>query len=63
MLDRPASAAQLFDADLSAIRALAGVVPGPLPVALNAVKFAASIRLHRRRNLNWAIAVLSPMCL
>ncbi|MFN3349456.1 MBL fold metallo-hydrolase [Pseudorhodoplanes sp.] len=44
MLDRPVAAAQVFDADLSAIRALAGVVPGPLPVALNAVKFAASIR-------------------
>ena len=44
MLDKPDPAAQLFDADLSAIRALAGVVPGALPVALNAVKFAASIR-------------------
>lgn len=44
MLDRPAPAAQTFDADLSAIRALARVVPGALPVALNAVKFAASIR-------------------
>ncbi|HWV53407.1 MBL fold metallo-hydrolase [Pseudorhodoplanes sp.] len=44
MLDRPGSATQTFDADLSAIRALAEVVPGALPVALNAVKFAASIR-------------------
>jgi glyoxylase-like metal-dependent hydrolase (beta-lactamase superfamily II) len=44
MLDKPAPAAQVFDADLSAIRALADVVPGALPVALNAVKFAASIR-------------------
>lgn len=44
MLDKPSPAAQVFDADLSAIRALAHVVPGPLPVALNAVKFAASIR-------------------
>lgn len=44
MLDKPAPAAQVFDADLATIRALAGVVPGPLPVALNAVKFAASIR-------------------
>lgn len=42
MPDRAAT--QVFDADLSAIRALAGVVPGALPVALNAVKFAASIR-------------------
>src|SRR5688572_653772 len=43
MLDKPVSL-QVFDADLSAIRALSRVVPGPLPVALNAVKFAASIR-------------------
>lgn len=42
MLDRPAP--QAFEADLSAIRALATVVPGPLPIALNAVRFAASIR-------------------
>lgn len=42
MPDRAAT--QVFDADLSAIRALAGVAPGALPVALNAVKFAASIR-------------------
>ena len=42
MLDKTASA--VFDADLSAVRALAGVVPGPLPLELNAVKFAASIR-------------------
>ncbi len=44
MLDRSASDAQVFDADLAEIRALATVVPGALPVALNAVKFAASIR-------------------
>lgn len=44
MLDKPAAEAPVFDADLAAIRALAGVVPGPLPVALNAVKFAASVR-------------------
>ncbi|MET0867202.1 MAG: MBL fold metallo-hydrolase [Pseudorhodoplanes sp.] len=44
MLDKPAPATQVFDADLSAIRALANVVPGPLPTALNAVRFAASIR-------------------
>jgi glyoxylase-like metal-dependent hydrolase (beta-lactamase superfamily II) len=42
MLDKPA--AQLFDVDLSAVRSLAAVVPGPLPLALNAVNFAASIR-------------------
>jgi glyoxylase-like metal-dependent hydrolase (beta-lactamase superfamily II) len=44
MLDKPAPDAQVSDADLAAIRALASVVPGPLPLALNAVKFAASIR-------------------
>lgn len=44
MLDRPDRDAQAFDVDLPAIRSLAGLVPGPLPVALNAVKFAASIR-------------------
>jgi glyoxylase-like metal-dependent hydrolase (beta-lactamase superfamily II) len=42
MLDKTSQAA--FDVDLSAIRALALVVPGPLPVALNAIRFAASIR-------------------
>jgi glyoxylase-like metal-dependent hydrolase (beta-lactamase superfamily II) len=44
MLDKPESAAPVFDADLSAIRVLATIVPGPLPIALNAVRFAASIR-------------------
>jgi glyoxylase-like metal-dependent hydrolase (beta-lactamase superfamily II) len=34
----------VFDADLTTVRALAHVVPGPLPLALNAIKFAASIR-------------------
>ena len=38
------SASAVFDADLAAIRALAHVVPGPLPVALNGIKIAASIR-------------------
>lgn len=42
MLDKPA--AQNFDVDLSTVRSLASVVPGPLPTALNAVNFAASIR-------------------
>jgi glyoxylase-like metal-dependent hydrolase (beta-lactamase superfamily II) len=42
MLDKPA--AQMFDVDLSAVRSLAAVVPGPMPLALNAVNFAASIR-------------------
>jgi glyoxylase-like metal-dependent hydrolase (beta-lactamase superfamily II) len=42
MLDK--TAAQNFDVDLSAVRSLASVVPGPLPTALNAVNFAASIR-------------------
>lgn len=44
MLDKPSQAQAVFDADLSAIRALADIVPGPLPTALNAVRFAASIR-------------------
>ena len=34
----------VFDVDLAAVRALAHVVPGALPVALNGIKFAASIR-------------------
>lgn len=45
MLDTATRSSQaVFDADLAAVRALAHVVPGPLPVALNAIKFAASIR-------------------
>ena len=34
----------VFDVDLDIVRALAHVVPGPLPVALNGIRFAASIR-------------------
>lgn len=34
----------VFDINLAAVRALAHVVPGPLPIALNGIKFAASIR-------------------
>ena len=45
MLDKPAS--PVFEVDLSAIRGLASVVPGPLPTALNAVRFAASIRSRK----------------
>lgn len=33
-----------FEADLAAIRRLAGLVPGALPTAVNGVRFAASIR-------------------
>jgi glyoxylase-like metal-dependent hydrolase (beta-lactamase superfamily II) len=33
-----------FDVDLSTLRRLAGVIPGALPVALNGVRVAASIR-------------------
>ncbi len=44
MLDRANVTEQAFDVDLSIVRALAGIVPGPLPLALNAVRFAASIR-------------------
>ena len=42
MLDRPSSAT--FEIDFSTLRSLAHVVPGPRPVTLNAVNFAASIR-------------------
>ena len=34
----------VFDVDLAAVRVLAHVVPGALPIALNGIKFAASIR-------------------
>jgi glyoxylase-like metal-dependent hydrolase (beta-lactamase superfamily II) len=34
----------MFDADLAAIRALSKVLPGALPVAINGVRVAASIR-------------------
>ena len=34
----------VFSPDLSAIRHLAGVLPGPLPVAVNGIRVAASIR-------------------
>jgi len=45
MLDtaKPTSAA-VFDVDLADLRALAHIVPGPLPLALNGIRFAASIR-------------------
>jgi glyoxylase-like metal-dependent hydrolase (beta-lactamase superfamily II) len=36
-----------FTADLSAIRAMSTVLPGPLPVAINGVRVAASIRPRR----------------
>jgi glyoxylase-like metal-dependent hydrolase (beta-lactamase superfamily II) len=36
-----------FPADLAAIRALSGRLPGPLPLAVNGVKVAASIRPRR----------------
>lgn len=44
MLDPTHKPVDSFDADLSVIRALAHVVPGPLPVALNGINFAASVR-------------------
>ncbi len=45
MLDtaKPTVAA-VFDVDLADLRALAHVMPGSLPVAMNGIKFAASIR-------------------
>ncbi|MEI8277319.1 MAG: hypothetical protein WCG00_15115, partial [Hyphomicrobiales bacterium] len=36
-----------FTADLSAIRRLAGLLPGAWPVAINAVRIAASVRPNR----------------
>ncbi|MDQ2954470.1 MAG: hypothetical protein M3R18_05975 [Pseudomonadota bacterium] len=39
-----ASAAKTFDADLSIIRALSTIIPGALPVAVNGIRVAASIR-------------------
>ena len=36
-----------FAPDLAAIRALAGVLPGPLPLAVNGIRVAASIRLRK----------------
>jgi glyoxylase-like metal-dependent hydrolase (beta-lactamase superfamily II) len=42
--DAPTQAAATFDVDLSTLRQLARVVPGALPVALNGVRVAASIR-------------------
>jgi hypothetical protein len=33
-----------FAPDLAAIRRLAGALPGPLPVAINGIRVAASIR-------------------
>lgn len=45
MLDTvKATGAGVFDVDLDHLRALAHIVPGALPVALNGIKFAASIR-------------------
>jgi glyoxylase-like metal-dependent hydrolase (beta-lactamase superfamily II) len=41
---RRATAESMFDADLAAIRALSKVLPGALPVAINGVRVAASIR-------------------
>jgi glyoxylase-like metal-dependent hydrolase (beta-lactamase superfamily II) len=37
----------VFAPDLAAIRRLAGVLPGPLPVAVNGIRVAASIRPRR----------------
>ena len=42
-----ASPAKTFDADLSIIRALSTVIPGALPVAVNGIRVAASIRLRK----------------
>jgi len=39
-----ASAAKSFDADLSVMRALSTIIPGALPVGVNGIRVAASIR-------------------
>ena len=36
-----------FDVDLSVVRKLAGVLPGPKPLSLNGVRVAASVRPHK----------------
>jgi glyoxylase-like metal-dependent hydrolase (beta-lactamase superfamily II) len=43
-LARPAADAAAFDIDLATVRRLATLIPGPLPTAINGVRFAASIR-------------------
>lgn len=40
----PSPDAASFDIDLARVRRLASLIPGPLPVALNGLRFAASIR-------------------
>lgn len=44
---QPAASEQPFTADLAAIRRLASVLPGPLPLAVNGIRVAASIRPRR----------------
>ena len=43
-LQRPPVNERPFEADLAAIRRMATVLPGALPVAVNGVRIAASIR-------------------
>jgi glyoxylase-like metal-dependent hydrolase (beta-lactamase superfamily II) len=43
-LQRPQTSEKPFDADLAAIRVLATLLPGALPLAVNGVRVAASIR-------------------
>ncbi len=44
---KPSDDVPAFDIDLARVRRLATVIPGPLPTALNGVRFAASIRPRR----------------
>ena len=43
-LSAPRAAEAAFDIDLTTVRRMAMLVPGPLPTAINGVRFAASIR-------------------
>ena len=45
MLEKTEVATEIpFDVDISTVRAMANVLPGSLPVALNAISVASSIR-------------------
>ena len=57
MLDK--TAAQNFDVDLSAVRSLASVVPGPLPTALNGAETPYSLNVDRARQQVWVTGTAS----
>ena len=43
----PADSTAKFEIDLSKVRRMATLVPGPLPTAINGLRFAASVRPRR----------------